>query len=125
MYLTKAKKTAKNKTKAIHISEQEKQIKIDVGTYQLFVPKQGNALIDSITMNEKRIGGEARLRCSYDNIEGDANSYRMERISGVSRVDSAIVERQGDISCVVKFCGWHETTNEQMLPFTVRLYLFA
>ena len=125
MYLTKAKKTAKNKTKAIHISEQEKQIKIDVGTYQLFVPKQGNALIDSITMNEKRIGGEARLRCSYDNNEGDANSYRMERISGVSRVDSAIVERQGDISCVVKFCGWHETTNEHILPFTIRLYVFA
>ena len=125
VYLTKAKTATKTKTKVIHISEQEKQIKIDARTYQIFIPKQGKALVDSITMNGKRLGGEARLRCSYDNMEGDSDNYRTERISGVSRVDSAIIERQGDMSCVVKICGWHETNQEQMLPFTVRLYLYA
>ncbi|MBR2192349.1 MAG: hypothetical protein IJ910_03445 [Bacteroidaceae bacterium] len=125
VYLTKTKTIARTKTKAIHIFEQEKQIKIDTGTYQVFIPKQGKALVDSITMDGKRIGGEALLRCSYDNMEGDTNIYRTERINAVSRVDSAIVERRGDVSCVVKICGWHETKQEKMLPFTVRLYAYA
>jgi hypothetical protein len=126
LYLTKTnQRTGTNKHKAIKVSDGNKQIKIDAGTYQIFIPKQGKALVDSIVMNGKRIGGEAHLRCSYDNMEGDADSYRMERISGVSHVDSAVVERQGDVSCVVKICGWHVASNEQMLPFVVRLYVYA
>lgn len=81
-----------------------------VGSNGLFthIPKRGTCIIDSITMQGRRVAGSAQLVAT---TTGKAFTGSISRVA---------VERSGNELTVVRIDGKHQ----EWLPFTVRLYLF-
>ncbi len=106
----------------LQIDETSASITVKSRDYSLFLSKQGDALIDSMLINGRTVGGRGRLLCSYDDISSSPSAITTNRICAVGHIDSAVVERRGVASCVIKLCGAHHAAGETMLPFIVRLY---
>ena len=124
--------TKKNTTPAIKhsdtvtswVTQTPTQVVVDAGYARFYVPKQGTAFLDSILILGRRVGGAARLRCSYDLSESQGDVLTTRRVMGESHIDSVRVERAGKVSCVLKVMGHHLTAGEPVLPFVIRLYAY-
>lgn len=90
------------------------QYRISTGKIDVFIPKQGNCLIDSLLMYGEKMGGACHLVASLN----DGSSF-------VSDIQNVVIERQGKASAVVKIMGVHKNETRKWLPFTVRLYFYA
>ncbi len=95
-------------------SENSRHIIVKTGKLTVAIPKDGNHIMDSLCLNNKKIGGSARLIASADGA-----SYQ-------SKLTSAIVERAGAVSTVIKLEGMHVSSDHRSwLPFTLRLYFYS
>ena len=106
----------------LQIQETSAAIMIKARDFSLFLSKRGDALIDSLLIGGRKVGGRGRLLCSYDEISASASATTTKRVCAVGHVDSAVVERRGTASCVIKLSGSHVAEGGSMLPFVVRLY---
>lgn len=128
---------------SLSVSEDAEQIKVSAATFTAWIPKSGDALIDSICLGDTRVAGRATLVCTTQDSpyqEGlDAIGFHHYR----SHIEKVGVERAGDVRAVVKIEGHYsdegtehspamtpaatggEGTCREWLPFTVRLYFYA
>ncbi|MBR6285676.1 MAG: hypothetical protein IKR18_01610 [Bacteroidaceae bacterium] len=86
-----------------------KQIIVNTGKTKVFISRSGRNVIDSIVCSGRRIASEGWLSCS--------DKY-------VSRVENAVVEREGAVRTCIRIDGRHTDGSRQWMPFTLRLYLY-
>lgn len=95
------------------VTDDDRQIIVCTRRLQVFLPKQGEAVIDSLFIDGLKVGGKARLVATTT------------RGSYVSQVDRVSLERVGNVSTVVKVEGRHDDgSGRSWLPFTLRLYFW-
>lgn len=114
---------------ALSVSETDRQICIRAGSLEAYIPKSGNAVLDSLVLDGRRLAGHALLVCTTQDapyLEGIGSISFRDFVGVVSKVT---VERAGDVRAVVKVEGSYGTARpgekEGFLPFTVRLYFYA
>ena len=100
----------------IKLTESADAIEIDTGKIRARIPKQGAALLDSITIDSRAVAGPARLVCT---LEGGATF--------TSSIRKVTVEKRGPVRANVKIEGVHKSDSgtREWLPFVVRLYFYA
>ena len=114
---------------ALSVSETDRQICIRAGSMEAYIPKSGNAVLDSLVLDGRRLAGHGLLVCTTQDapyLEGIGSISFRDFVGAVSKVT---VERAGDVRAVVKVEGSYGTARqgekEGFLPFTVRLYFYA
>jgi len=114
---------------ALSVSETGRQICIRAGSLEAYIPKSGNAVLDSLVLDGRRLAGHGLLVCTTQDapyLEGIGSISFRDFVGAVSKVT---VERAGDVRAVVKVEGSYGTARqgekEGFLPFTVRLYFYA
>lgn len=114
---------------ALSVSETDRQICIRAGSLEAYIPKSGNAVLDSLVLDGRRLAGHGLLVCTTQDapyLEGISSISFRDFVGAVSKVT---VERAGDVRAVVKVEGSYGTARpgekEGFLPFTVRLYFYA
>lgn len=108
-------------TGGIRVDQSEQQIVVHTGSLSAYFPKQGTAVIDSLTAGGIRIGGEAALLCRTEERQENASFFRDYR----GKILHTTVEREGTMRAVVKIEGTHTDGRGEWLPFTLRFYLYA
>ena len=112
---------------ALRVRQSESTIEVDTGVLKCRVPKWGDALIDSLTVDGRLIARQGRLTCIVqDGADGAAESTpRRERFTG--KLNQVTVEQSGPVRAVLKLEGVHKAAagSRAWLPFVVRLYFYA
>ena len=108
--------TADSPSSPVRVSTTGGAIAIDTGRLQCRVPREGQFLIESMTVEGRTVAEKARLVCRLDG----AGSF-------TSRVGNVSVEQSGPVRAVVKIEGVHRADQgvREWLPFVVRMYFFA
>lgn len=114
---------------ALSVSETDRQICIRAGSLEAYIPKSGNAVLDSLVLDGRRLVGHGLLVCTTQDapyLEGIGSISFRDFVGAVSKVT---VERAGDVRAVVKVEGSYGPSRpgeqQGFLPFTVRLYFYA
>jgi len=99
-------------------------IDIDTGKLQCRIPRQGAALIDTMTMEGRVVARRGRLVCTLED-HSDPDAVRLDHFS--SSIRKVTVEQTGPLRAVIKIEGAHkaEKASREWLPFTVRLYFYG
>lgn len=111
----------------LRVQRGETGVIIDTGVLKARIPDEGDALVDWLEVNGRRVAEQGRLVCILqDGPDGNAeDTPHRERYVG--RIDKVTVEQSGPVRAVVKIEGRHhgERSARQWLPFVVRLYFYA
>jgi hypothetical protein len=125
----KSKSTGKSSAKSsqrIAVSETAESIKISTGVMSAYIPRSGEAIIDSLVYGDVRVAERGRLVCSTQSQPLAEGVDQLTFKHYTSRVKSVSVERAGDVRALVKIEGMHAAADgREWLPFTVRLYFYA
>jgi len=102
-------------------------IDIDTGAMQARIPKEGSALIGSLTVGGRQLAGNGRLVLLLEDRSEFATRRSVREEDFVSRIKKVTVEQSGPVRAVVKIEGDHKSTTSDRgwLPFVVRLYFNA
>ncbi|HVU31825.1 MAG TPA: Tat pathway signal sequence domain protein [Opitutaceae bacterium] len=114
-------------SQAVSVRESGKDIEVNTGRLVCRIPRTGDTLFDSISIDGRQVAGPARLVCILQNgPDGDpVNSPKRQEFVG--RVEKVTVEQAGPVRAVLKIEGKHRALHgtREWLPFTVRLYFYA
>ena len=99
-------------------------VAIDTGKLRCRIGRQGEALIESMTVDGREVANHCRLLCTLED-RSEPNVIRLQHFT--SAIKEVIVEQPGPLRAVVKIKGTHnaESGGREWLPFTVRLYFYA
>ncbi len=123
----KVSKRGETSTKNIlKVTETSENFEINTGVSEIIIPKQGNKIIESISVNNKVVSSGGRLVCIkqegpevYLGIQPALKKY----IGNISKVT---MEQNGPVRAVFKIEGKHAAEDgESWLPFIVRLYFYT
>lgn len=106
---------------ALSVSETASQILITSGDFAAYIPKGGDALIDSLVLGGTRVAGRGQLVCTMQDqpyVEGVSDIHFTNYTSHIDKVE---VERAGNVRAVVKIEGKYQGSG----AFVVRLYFYA
>ena len=106
----------------VKVTESPQAIDIDTGALQCRIPKQGAALIESMTIDGRVVARDARLVCTLEDRSAPGVLRFPEYTSSIKKVT---VEQSGPLRAVVKVEGMHKSDAREWLPFTVRLYFYG
>lgn len=101
-----------NVAKGISLTRHDGQWTVSTDRLTTYIAQSGEALIDSIVLDGRKVGGTVSLVATTTK-----DSY-------TSNVHSAAIERQSPVDAVVKIEGVHGNGQRQWLPFTVRLHFW-
>ena len=96
----------------ITVTDNGKQMKIATRRLTAYIPKGGHSLMDSILLDNKKIGGTASLVATTTK-----GSYH-------SLIRQACVERQSKVDAIIKIEGMHSDRQRHWLPFVIRLHFW-
>lgn len=102
------------------VEEAAGQIKVDTGALEVTIGL-GEAPIRRLVVEGRTVGLGGRIVAS-SSATAEPNASRREHLVLVT---TAEVERAGAVGAVLRLSGHHEVDGEQVLPFTLRLYLTA
>ena len=95
------------------VQQTDSQLIVNTGRLQVYLPRQGRCVLDSMVLDGIRVGGSARLVATDESGEL------------TSSIDTVILEREGNISAVIKVEGRHQATDGRLwLPYTLRMYFW-
>src|SRR5690606_3804454 len=99
---------------------------IDTGVLECEIPKNGNAILTHLKINDIEVGSKGQLICINQNGPETPYGVQPEKNKYIGRIDSAIIEQNGPVRVVVKIKGKHysESLDREWLPFVVRLYFY-
>jgi hypothetical protein len=109
---------------AVRVEEAAAAIVIDTGKLECRIPRQGAALIDSMTVDGRVVARQGRLVSTLeDRFEPEAVRLR----HFVSRICEVTAEQTGPVRAVIRIDGVHKAEEgaREWLPFTVRLYFYG
>jgi hypothetical protein len=124
-FLLQTGKEVKRAPQSMLLTENSTFIHINTGVLQGDIPKKGNQLISSLTVNNKVVCSGAQLvAIVQQGPTTDTNSPIKNKYTG--EIGDAVIEQNGPVRAVVKITGKHFTTvgNRSWLPFIVRLYFY-
>jgi hypothetical protein len=109
---------------AVSVRESAAAIEIDTDKLQCRIPRQGDALIDSLTLAGTVVARQGRLACTLEDRPDPDTTHLSHYRSSIRRVTA---EQSGPLRATIKIEGVHkaENGNREWLPFTVRLYFYA
>ncbi len=99
-------------------------ILVNTGSLQAYIPLRGEVLIDSLVLNGTRIAERGYLLCTTQNEPYQEGVGTLQFADFKSSIDTAYIERQGQVRTVVRIDGRHTDGQRRWLPFTVRLYFY-
>jgi hypothetical protein len=108
---------------ALAVRETAVAIEISTGRMQCRIPREGPALIDTMTVDGRVVARNGRLACTLED-HTDPDVVRLEHFT--SSIRKAAVEQSGTVRASVKIEGLHTSDkgSREWLPFTVRLYFY-
>ncbi len=136
---------AKGEGARLQVQQTDDRICINTGSLQAYIPKSGQAFVDSLVLGGVRVAGRARLVCTRQSEPYTEDVKNIGFTHYVSQVEKVEVERAGDVRAVVKIEGSYMIDLSKIelkivpasdglgksecpmawLPFTVRLYFYA
>ena len=113
----------------IAVTETASQIRIAAEGFEAYIPKSGEAILDSLVLGGTRVAGRGQLVCSTQDTPYTEGVGSITFHNYVSNIDKVTVERAGNIRAVVKVEGAYGRTvggqTQSLLPFVVRMYFYA
>ena len=98
---------------AMDVRQTAAQFIVNTGHLQACIPRSGHCVLDSLTIDGRRVGGNALL------VAADGQG----RLT--SMVDTVVLERSGNISAVIRVEGRHQAADGRLwLPFVLRMYFW-
>ena len=101
-----------------------KQIVVNTDSLTAYIPLKGNILMDSLCTSGGKMGTRLRLVASTQSEPVSEATQQVSFENYESRIDTALIERQGEVSAVVRIDGKHASPEREWLPFCVRLYFY-
>lgn len=106
----------------IAVEESREELVLDTGGLRLAVPKSGEYLVKSITLDGKERASDLRPVLVLEEprqIEG--MEARLEK-PFAGTLEAVELEERGDLRCIVKYTGCHvNEEGERKLPFVIRM----
>jgi hypothetical protein len=111
----------------VRVTENAAAIQIDTGRLICRIPKHGQFLVDSMTIDGREIARQGKLVAMLEDRSELETKRTLHLEDFTSEVKSVAVEQSGPVRAVVKFEGMHksQTGSREWLPFHVRLYFYA
>ena len=98
---------------AMGVRQTDNQLVVNTGRLRAYFPRRGSNLLDSLVLDGVCVGGSVLL------VASDGQGHM------TSRIDTAVLEREGNVSAVVKIEGRHQDADDRLwLPFTLRMYFW-
>jgi hypothetical protein len=114
-------------TQSVSVEDAADAVRIDTGAVQAVLPKSGEALIGSLTVDGREVARLGRLVCQLqDGPQADVgDTPPVSPFAGT--IQSVTVEQSGPVRAVVRIDGMHKQAvgERTWLPFRVRLYFYA
>ncbi len=112
---------------SLSIHETEHDIQVDTGALVCTIHKTGSDFIQSLQINGKPIAAGGRLVAIRETRKESAAETVLLHERSVSFIKRAAIEQNGPVKAVVKIEGVHvlHKTNEEWLPFVIRLTFYA
>ena len=118
-----SKKKARKKTVELPARDCGDVILVSTGNTVTYIAKHGSALIDSIVQGGVKVASDGRLVCSTVSSPILEDTKHIDFTNYISKVDSAVIERQGQQHAVVRVNGkLRAEEGREWLPFIIRLY---
>jgi hypothetical protein len=108
----------------VRVSEMVDAVEVDTGVIRCRIPRQGAALIASITRDGREIARDGRLVALCDDRPAEGANV-VQTATFQSKITAVTVEQRGPVRAVVKIEGQHQNPARAWLPFSVRLYFCA
>ncbi len=110
----------------IQVNETSENFKINTGVSEIIIPKQGDRIIESISVKGKLVSSGGRLICiKQEGPEVDLGTQPALK-KYIGNISKVTMEQNGPVRAVLKLEGKHVDENgESWLPFVVRLYFYA
>ncbi len=112
---------------AVSVQPDHDAVVVNTGKIVCRIPRQGSALIDSLSVGGVEVARTGRLECLVQDGPDDELGQAPRRERYVSQVDRVTVEQSGPVRAVIKIEGRHRGSDRDRvwLPFVVRLYFYA
>jgi hypothetical protein len=111
----------------IQVKDAGGMIEVSTGSLVCRIPRQGDTIIDSLTLDGSEVGRKGQLLASREDRSAfeSKGTVREEKYTG--HITSATVEQSGPVRAVVRLEGKHVggDSDRAWLPFFVRLYFTA
>ena len=136
LFLSAQKGNKKTSREAgLQIAETASGLRVTTDSLTAFIPKQGAFLMDSLLLQNRKVAERLRLVCTTQSEPYRETTRQINFSDYQSEIRSAVVERKGKVSAVVKIEGVHVpllTPSPSLtgrggvgpFPFTVRLYFY-
>ncbi|MCM4157241.1 hypothetical protein DHD80_14635 [Gramella sp. AN32] len=109
----------------LRLSEDSISITIDTGKAEFVIPKTGNKIIESISVNGEEISSGGKLICIKQDGPDLEIGNRPELTKFIGEISSVTVEQNGPVRAVIKIQGKHVKEGSQgWLSFSLRLYFY-
>lgn len=124
----KARQAArKNRTdglpQGIAAFQTDDEITVDNGVERITFGKSGACLIRSIEAGGVEVATKGRLVCTLED-RSQIDSRILKYNDFESRIESAVLEKDGPVLAVVRIDGKHSDGTRDWLPFSVRFYIY-
>ena len=119
-----AKASSEVSSVLVHETKEGGRFSISTGAVKAYFSAKSNALADSIVMDGKRVVGRVGLVCTTQSEPYQETTQNIRFTHYTSHVDTAYVERMGQVRAVVRIDGHHVGESRQWLPFTIRMYFY-
>lgn len=107
------------------VNETEKGFLVNTGTLKVYIPKQGEFLIDSLFHKGTKVGEKVRLVCQTQSEPALEDVSQITFSNYISKLKNVELERVGNIRSTLKLTGVHcDNKGREWLPFIVRLYFY-
>lgn len=109
----------------IIITETSEDIQIKSGKIIWTVPKSGSAIIKSAKIDANEVVSNVELiALSQSNPSIDeSDTSEVKRFK--SKIETVVIEQNGQVRSVIKITGKHASEQKSWLPFSLRLYFYA
>ena len=124
LVFNKSNIVSKTNTFNTNTSQRNKVLVVSTRSLKAYFSTGGEALIDSLVLDGTKVAERGRLICTTQNEPYQDGVENLRFSNFTSRVDSAYVEREGQVRTVVRIDGHHTGQGRTWLPFTVRLYFY-
>lgn len=120
-----AEKKKKTTKQSGIVNETENGFWVNTGNLNVYIPKQGEFLIDSILYKGTKVGEKVRLICQTQSEPALENIQQITFGNYISKLKNVEVEQSGNVRSTLKFSGVHcDKEGKEWLPFVVRLYFY-
>jgi hypothetical protein len=109
------------------VRESEEAVDVDTGALRCRIARRGEALIESMTIEDRVVARRGRLICMLEDRSELENNGVLRFEDFTSRIQKVTVEQSGPVRGVVKVEGVHRSQegSREWLPFVVRLHFYA